>query len=163
MQSPVILQASSQALSSQENEAQHWEPLAFRGCQRYTQLLVALFNCCYAWIFHDPRIFRVTKRIRISMSINNACQQLGQVPVALSVPGAWWLSLQPRRGHLFSQHLPQRWAHRRHRHVSERQAKAGNHCFCSFLFVPLPFCPFTFTSCQSRLPEQIQAKFCNYQ
>lgn len=36
MQSPVILQASSQALILQENEAQHWEPLAFRGCQRQT-------------------------------------------------------------------------------------------------------------------------------
>lgn len=135
-----------------------------RMSKTHTQLLAALFNCCYAWIFHDPRIFRVTKSIRISMSINNACQQLGQVPVAPSVPVAWRRPLQPHRGHLFSQHPPAALGSPPARtRVPERQAKAENHCSCSFLFVPLPFCPFTFTSCQSRLPEQIQAKFCNYQ
>lgn len=97
-QSPVILQASSQAQILQENEAQHWEPLAFRGCQRHTQLLAALFNCCYAWPFQDP----YSNRVRTSMSVNNALQQLGQIPVAPSVPGVWWLPLQPRRGHLLS-------------------------------------------------------------
>lgn len=33
----------------------------------------------------------------------------------------------------------------------------------SLLFVSVPLCPFTFTSCQSRLTKQIQAKFCYYQ
>lgn len=60
--------------------------------------------------------------------------------------------------------LPRRWAHPpAQTRVPEGEAKAENRRPCSFLFVPLPFCPFTFTSCQSRLPEQIQAKFCNYQ
>lgn len=117
-------------------------------------------HCLTAAMPDYSRIFRVTKRVRTSMSMNNAQQQLGQVPVAPSVPVVWWLPLQPRRGHLFSRRLDSPPAPTR---VPEQQAKAENHCFCSFLFVPLPFCPFTFTSCQSRLLVQIQAKFCNYQ
>lgn len=125
MQSPVVLQASSQARIWQENEAQHWEPLASRGCQRHTQLLPALFNCCCAWLFHDPRIFRVAKRVRSSMSMNNACQELEWVPVALSVPVVWWLPLHPAEGTCAGSSLPPRW----HRHGPTAASKGWKSLF----------------------------------
>lgn len=56
---------------------------------------------------------------RIWMSVNNARQQLVQVPVAPCVPVVWWQPLQPRRGHLCPSTLLQCCAHRRHGHASQ--------------------------------------------
>lgn len=117
--------------------------------QRMLKSLPVPFNCCYVWIFHNPRIFRVTKQVRTRVSTQG-------MPPGSMVPrcrmGTATLSRHLRRGDVRAQPG-----------VPGANARAKNHPPCSFLFVPLSFCPFTFTSCQSRLPEQIQAKFCNYQ
>lgn len=66
------------------------------------QLLAAPFNCCYAWIFHKPRIFGVIKRVRMSMSMKNACYQLSRCLLQGLCPWCGGCHSSPAEGTCFA-------------------------------------------------------------